>query len=334
MNDSALLPARPRGPRDTWIPRADEATPETTETADGAAPDPVRVQVERIVAVEDDVRYRAEVDAFLGEHRPQWRRIALRLCRTHSVAADTYADDVEAIVVETAWQLLERSREDVAFLRTMRSFLAVLVYTARPKVRSFVDHATAPASGMVAAQRRRRELARTRAELAALRGATPTVAEAVEATNSRLAEHRADVVRQGMVVTEADELVLRGALSFDEALDAGGLVDTPADPPLHAVEVPALVRSVVDAARGQGRVLGHVAALWMSEAAAGSGALPGHDTLVWVARTVGITRARAAEHIDRVRAIAADRLREMGIPDPVVACGDAEPPGRPPGVLR
>ncbi|MFC7879692.1 hypothetical protein [Isoptericola sp. NPDC057391] len=312
MNDSALLSTRPRGARDTWTPRADEEAP---AAVDGAVEDPVRTRVERIVAIQDDAAYRDEVSAFLGEHRAQWRRIAVRLCRTHSVPAAAYADDVEAIVVETAWRMLERARDDRAFLRTMRSFLAIVVYTARPQVRSFVDHATAPASGMVAAQRRRRELARTRAELAALRGATPTVAEAVQATNSRLAEHRSDVVRQGMVVTEADELVLRGALSFDEALDTGRLVDTPADPPLHPVEVPSLVRSVVDAATAQGRVLGHVAALWMAEASDGSGEPPGHDTLVWIARTAGITRARAAEHIDRVREIAAQRLRAMGIDD-------------------
>ena len=277
---------------------------------DATAPDDVRTQVERLVAA-DEARYRAEVSTFIAEHREQWRRVAAHLCRANSVRPADHLDDVEALVTETAWELIERSRRDVAFLRSMRSFMAILVYTARPRVRSFLDHATAPASGMVAAQRRRRELARTRSELAALRGTTPTVEEAVEAANQRLGARRADVVRQGMVVTAADELVLRGTLSFDEALDSVRHADA-ADCALHPVEAPALVRAVVDAASDEHPARGRVAALWMSEAY-GSGPLPGQDTVVWIARTLNLTRRATEAHIARVRELAADHVRARGI---------------------
>jgi hypothetical protein len=282
-------------------------------TEDLAGPDAVRREVERIIAIEDDARYRDEVSAFIADHRPHWRRMAAHLCRANAVPATQYLDDVDAIVTETAWEMLERSRREPGYLRTMRSFLAIVVYTARPRVRSFVDHATAPASGMVAAQRRRRELARTRSELAALRGAAPTVQEAVRATNERLGAQRADVVRQGMVVTEADELVMRGALPFDDALDADTHLDDDPDCVLHPVEVPALMRSVVDAARAENPACGRVAALWMSEAYGGGGPLPGQDTVVWISRTLGLPRRRTVAHIERVRELAVEQLRTMGI---------------------
>ncbi len=275
--------------------------------------DAVRAEVDRIVAIEDDARYHAEVSAFLAEHRPHWRRMAVHLCRANGVPPARFLDDVDAIVTATAWEMLERSRQDPGYLRTMRSFLAIVVYTARPKVRSFVDHATAPASGMVAAQRRRRELARTRSELAALRGTAPSVAEAVRATNERLGAHRADVVRQGMVVSAADELVMRGALPFDDALDADTHVDDDRDCVLHPVEVPALLQSVVDAARAEHPARGRVAALWMSEAYGGGGPLPGQDTVVWISRTLGLPRRRTLAHIERVRELAVEQLRTMGI---------------------
>ena len=278
-----------------------------------APADAVRSEVARIVVLGDDASYRTEVSAFIAGHRDHWRRIAARLCRTNSVQVAQHLEDVESIVVETVWEMLEKSRQDPAYLAGMRSFLAIVVYTARPKVRSFVDHATAPASGMVAAQRRRRELARTRAELAALRGTVPTVQEAVQATNDRLAAHRSDVVRQGMVVTEADELVLSGALCFDEALDSPGLVQDELDCVLHPVEAPTLVRSVVDAARAENPTRGKVAALWMAEAYDGGGPLPGQDTVVWISRTLGLPRRSTVAHIDRVRELAAARLRAMGI---------------------
>ncbi|MCA5895112.1 hypothetical protein LEP48_17415 [Isoptericola sp. NEAU-Y5] len=291
--------------------------------------DPVLAQVERIVAL-DDAAYPAALTEFLAAHRPHWRRIAARLCRTSSVPASQHLDDVEAIVAETVWEMIERSRREATFLATMRSFMAIVVYTARPKVRSFLDHATAPASGMVSAQRRRRELARTRAELAAVRGSTPSVTEAVRATNERLGAARADSARQGMVVSEADELVLRGTLSFDEALDSDQLVVTAPDGALHPLDVPVLLRQVVEAARAEHPVRGRVASLWMSEAY-GNGPIPGQDTVVWIARTLGLTRRAALSHVDRVREIAAERLRDMGIEaedDRATAAHVDAPPGR------
>lgn len=308
MNYQVALSTHPERVREAPVRAVEEPPAE-----DPTAPDSVRAEVERIVALEDDARYDAEVSAFIAAHRPHWRRIAAQLCRANGVPVTRYVDDVDAIVTETAWEMLERSRRDPGYLRTMRSFLAIVVYTARPRVRSFVDHASAPASGMVAAQRRRRELARTRSELAALRGTTPTVQEAVQATNARLGAQRADVVRQGMVVTEADELVLRGALPFDDALDADTHVDADPDCVLHPVEVPALLRSVVDAARAEHPARGRVAALWMSEAYGGGGPLPGQDTVVWISRTLGLPRRRTVAHIERVRELAVEHLRTMGI---------------------
>lgn len=277
-----------------------------------APTDSVRSEVAHIVSLTDEAQYGAEVSAFIARHQDHWRRIAARLCRTNSVPATQHLEDVESIVAETVWEMLERSRQDPTYLATMRSFLAIVVYTVRPRVRSFLDHATAPASGMVSAQRRRRELARTRSELAALRGTVPTVQEAVQATNDRLGARRADVARQGMVVTEADELVLASALAFDEALDSHRPVED-LDCALHAVEVPRLMRSVVDSARAENTARGKVAALWMSEAYGGGGPLPGQDTVVWISQTLGLPRRSTQAHIERTRELAAQHLRTMGI---------------------
>jgi hypothetical protein len=310
MNVRPPLGTYPVPVREARSPRAADESPFVD---DPDAPDAVRTEVERIVALCDEARYHAAVSSFIAGHRTHWRRIAVRLCRTNSVQATQHLEDVESIVTETVWEMLEKSRRDPNYLATMRSFLAIVVYTARPRVRSFVDHATAPASGMVSAQRRRRELARTRSELAALRGSLPTAEEAVQATNERLGATRADVVRQGMVVTVADELVLSGVLSFDEAIDSPDLVHDERDWVLHPVEAPHLVRSVVEAAGAEHSVRGRVAALWMSEAYGGAGPLPGQDTVVWISRTLGLPRRSTVAHIDRVRELAAQQLRAMGI---------------------
>ncbi len=310
-------------------PGATQVRPRRTSGERGEAngTDPIRAEIERLTALDDEA-YPAALTEFLALHRPHWRNVAARLCRTSSVPTSQHVDDVEAIVTETVWELLERSRREPTFLATMRSFLAIVVFTARPRVRSFLDHATAPASGMVSAQRRRRELARTRAELAAVRGTTPSVKDAVAATNERLSATRADAARQGMVVSEADELVLRGTLSFDESLDSDQLVVTAPDGVLHPLDVPLLLRRVVEVARAEHRVRGRVAALWMTDAY-GNGPIPGQDTIVWIARTLGITRRTALAHVERVREIAAEHLRDMGIE---AACDlDTKPVDAPPG---
>ena len=139
MTDRTLLDPRPQRARDARPVRAVDEGPQEDDD-----PGALRDEVARVVAFEADARGRAAEAARRAAHAPQWRRIAARLCRTNSVPAAQHLDDVAAIVVETAWEMLERSRRDPAYLRSMRSFLAIVVYTARPRVRSFLAPAPAP----------------------------------------------------------------------------------------------------------------------------------------------------------------------------------------------
>lgn len=271
----------------------------------------LRAEVERIVTLADAAEYRRQAETFLARHRGLWRRIAAHLCRANSVRRTDYLDDVESHVMVAAWEMLEAARQDAGLLGSMRSFPAVVHFHARPRVRSFLDRATAPASGMVGAQRRRRELQRTRAELAALRGREPTTAEVVDTTNERLAATRKDPARQGMVVSRSDALALRGALSFDETLDSQQPARTEPDFVLHPVEGRELVASVVRAARAEDRTLGQVAALWLGEAYA-SGP-PDRDTVRWIAGRLGLTRRQTLRHVERVRRLGVTHLAGIGV---------------------
>lgn len=278
--------------------------------------DPMLDEVEHIVTIEDEDAYLAAAQDFIGRNMSLWRRIASHLCKNNSVRRVDYLEDVESHVMEVVWEMLERSRLDIGYLLSMRSFPAIVVFNARPKVRSFLDHATAPAAGMVGAQRRRREIQRTRSEMAAMRGEEPSLREVIDATNARLAATRKNPTRQGMVVSAEDDLVFRGAMSFDEAIDSDmGPVDFGSDFILHPAEGPVLVRTVVQMAKDEDPALGRVAELWMTEAYSEGGPPPGQDTVSWIAKSLGITRKRTAEHIARVRELGVEYLARMGITD-------------------
>ncbi|MGN0112815.1 MAG: hypothetical protein ACI38P_14240, partial [Cellulosimicrobium funkei] len=71
MTDRTLLDPRPQRARDARPVRAVDEGPQEDDD-----PGALRDEVARVVAIEDDDRYRAEVSALLAAHATQWRRIA------------------------------------------------------------------------------------------------------------------------------------------------------------------------------------------------------------------------------------------------------------------
>lgn len=273
-----------------------------------------RDEIRRIVSEPDQARFDYLVADFLASRDKQFNRIAGSLCRSNSVRRTDYLEVVKSLVAEMCWQMIVWAREDETYLDRVDSWEAILVYNVRPKVRSEIDHQRSPASGMVSAQRRYRELARTRSELTSARGERPSVKETVEETNRRLHATRKDPVRQGMVVTELDELAARGAAPFDETLDSVvHQVDFAENYILHPAEGPVLVRTVVELAAEHSELCGQVAEMWMGEAYTSGGPPPGTDTASWIAKELGLTRAQTSSHIATVRELAMDYLAGIGI---------------------
>lgn len=285
---------------------------------DPRVPRDTREDVRHIISAGTADQYDARLYAFLAGRDRLYRRIGSGFLRNNSARAE-HLEDVMAIVREVEWWMVGQALQDDTYLDRVQSWEAILRFNARPKVRSHLDHVRSPASGMVSAQRRFREIQRTRNEIRNARGvgdSEMSTGEVIRLTNERLAATRSDPTRQGMVVSAADVAASRESLSFDDTLGTAPTVphvDSPDDCILHPAEGPVLVATVIERAYEVSLECGEVARMWMEDAYSSGGPPPATDTIAWIARGLGLRRDVVDAHVDVIRAIAVNYLRTIGI---------------------
>ncbi|MPV50150.1 hypothetical protein GCG21_09055 [Pseudactinotalea sp. HY160] len=262
-------------------------------------------------------RDRAVTD-FIVARGPLFDRWTKNLCRINSVPATTYGDDVRAIVAEAAWDLLATAIDDPASLEAIATWEAICYRSARSRVRTFIDKAAAPASGMTTARRRHREAQRSRSELRAALGREPGTHEVIEHANGRLS-HLSNQANQGMVIT-SDDLQLPGQVPDpDLAMEHHSHVDYAEDYVLHPLEGRALVQRIIDTCNEQDELIGQVARLWVQDVYSTGRQAEGGDTVTHIGKALSIARPRVHELIDEIRLISIALLTELGIDGPETA---------------
>src|SRR5699024_4207311 len=179
-----------------------------------------------------------------------------------------------------------------------------LYVTARTRVRSHIDHAEAPASGMVAARRRGREVHKTLDAYYRQGRPEPPARQVVADTNTRLQARLGDTRRQGMVVTEADLT----------ALAAPAPVEPRLHDPRHAdVAEQVAVRHTASVVVRRARRLhpdGDRAARILLQEAAQNARINQTHLARTIARSLGTTWRQAARLTRRIHEIAKQELAD------------------------
>lgn len=253
-----------------------------------------------------------QVESFIRARLRVFRRQARSLCRVNSVPVAKWGEDVEAIVAEAAWDLISRMINDPDALSSVITWEAILFRHARVRVRSFIDHAVSPASGMVTAHRRHRETERSRSVLRSELGREPSDEEIVATTNARVAA-LPNAAYQGRTVTSADLSVPGPAAELDEELAGETHVDFAEDYVIHPAEGRQFVADVIQAALEHDPDTGRVASLWMGDVYASGGLPEGTDTITHICRQLGLTRAKVRDHIASIRILGIELLYEIGV---------------------
>lgn len=264
-------------------------------------------ELRAIAADSDGATQSAAVDELLRGCKPLFARYARALCRSNSVPATRYLDDIEALVAAEAWELITEAIADPDILDDIPTFEARLFVRVRPKVRSFVDRFESPASGMVAARRRVREVAKTRSQLRRA-GVEPKIETVIAETNARLRRTRKDAERQGMLVDVS---------TFIEAAPA-----TPVNEYTARVPAPSasdvlfrqVVEATLDATRAMGSKTEWAATLFLTELQ-GTGTADAPDMARHVAKELRIRTADASALLGVVRAQLAKQMYQAGILD-------------------
>lgn len=262
-------------------------------------------QIRAIAATPDRAAREGAITAFISARYPALRRQARRLCSVNAVPASTYLDDVLQIVLEAAWRLLRSLAEDPAQIESLPSFEQRVWVTARPLVRSELDKAKSPASGMVSVQRRAREVRRTQLEMMSRGHSAPTVEEVITATNDRLRALRADAARQGLLVTAADITAAEAPAALDSPDAADRHVAA------HDPTATDMARRVLSATRKVDEETYRTARIYVKEALGPSD--PNRpDVTRLVAADLKVNPRRARTLIRRVVEIARAELRASG----------------------
>lgn len=262
-------------------------------------------EVRAIAALPDKARRERAVEAFVAARTPMFRRHARRLCSINGVSAPRYLDDVLQIVLESAWNVLRGLVENPAGLDSMPSFEGRVWMVSRPLVRSELDKAKSPASGMVGAQRRAREVRRTQLQMLSRGHSNPTTSEVITATNERLTELRADAARQGLLVTAEDVTVSVAPMSLDDSEVASCRVES------HDATAADMARKVLVAARREDDLTYHAARIYVTEAL-GPQDPNKPDVTRLVAQELGVPPRRARAIIRRVLQVAQEELKAGG----------------------
>ncbi|MGC0252643.1 hypothetical protein [Pseudactinotalea sp. Z1748] len=252
------------------------------------------------------------VEQFIAARLPLFNRYARSLCRTNSVPANDYLEDITAIVAEVAWEMIREALQDPGHLSKYMTWEAIHFRRARSKVRSYVDRTKTPASGMTTVMRRYREVQRTRSLLRGELDREPSDPEVVAETNKRLS-HLKDAAYQGMHITSAD-LQMPGQVGDpDIALESHKVVDYAEDYILHPTEGATVVRQTITAAREHHPTTGRVAELWMGDVYAEGGPGEGTDTVTHICHVLALSRPAVQGHISQVRQLAVGVLAGMGV---------------------
>ena len=259
----------------------------------------------QIAAHTDPTTRGKQLDRLLVDLLPVLGKHAKALCRINGVNPATHFDDVHQLVLEVAWKTITGLVNNPAKIADLPSLEQRLWVSARPVVRSEMDKAKSPASGMVAAQRRRREYLRTELELFGSGTHSPTVEQVVATTNQRLRRLRKDPAREGLLVSVHDVTHTEPAAHVDSTS-----VKVPDVAPDHAVASDMADR-ILTATRAEGELI-HKAAAVLVAAAAGSRqhtpAQAARDISVQLGVGLGTARQLAA----KVRTCAAAALAGAG----------------------
>lgn len=262
-------------------------------------------RVRAILAETNAAAQQRAIEQLIVDYTPLFRRQARRLCSANSVPAATYLDDVLQLVLESAWQVLRGLVEDPSRLDDLVSVEARVYVVARPLVRSELDKAKSPASGMVSVQRRAREVRRTQLEMMSRGHSAPTVEEVITATNDRLRALRADAARQGLLVTAADITAAEAPAALDSPDAADRHVAA------HDPTATDMARRVLSATRKVDEETYRTARIYVKEALGPSD--PNRpDVTRLVAEDLKVNPRRARTLIRRVVEIARAELRASG----------------------
>ncbi|MGC0252659.1 hypothetical protein [Pseudactinotalea sp. Z1748] len=261
---------------------------------------------------EDEEHRRSEgLREIFADLMPALRRQARGLCRINGVSFADNGEDVYQMVLEVAWKTMTDLLNNPAKLEQVPSLEQRLWVAARPVVRSEMDKAKSPASGMVSVQRRRREYQRTVLEMMGLGYQTPSVDEVLVATNQRLARLCTDAARQGMVVTARDVA----------STEVPANVDTSAVVVGDTAEGEAIATDMADrilaATKAAGELPHRAAAVLIGQAVGPCGDTSA-QTVRLIGEQLGVSASRAKGLLACVRQCAEDALRASGYSSPAI----------------
>lgn len=247
------------------------------------------------------------VDELLAELKPVIDRQARHLCHINRVPPSSYFDDVRQLVAIEAWKTIEEAGNG-AFgdCGPVPSIEQRMYVRARPKVRSLIDHLAAPASGMVAARRRAREIQRTIDEFDS-DGRQVKLGEVIKETNARLQSLVKDAARQSMVVGTDDFYAHTPATELGAVHTNGREVDLDTVTAIGQATQRVLARARAIAPGGS-----VAARIYLSEAA-GPSDPAATDAMRYLARALGVRVNHARRIAGQVRRLAQEELTAVGL---------------------
>ncbi|MGL5827738.1 MAG: hypothetical protein ACRCYU_23460 [Nocardioides sp.] len=235
-------------------------------------------------------------EAFLKSIDPHIRSVAGRLCVHYRVDRNTWLDDFASLGRQTAWSLIEEMVEHPDRLDEAVALGGLLDFRIRSTVSAFVDSSAGfnSMAGSAGASRRRRELRKTRDALLTELHREPSNIEVVKATNDRLAQTRADIVRQGMYCRPED---LLDPTTIDIANGHDIAATEAAETLLDPVDAERLVSLAIRRCSEISTVTADVARLWCADA------LTGVPNAVRIGRELGLSRSASYATVAVVRGV-------------------------------
>lgn len=219
--------------------------------------------VSAIVAAEEGYERDSLIQDLFTEARRDFALMAARFCRLFRVDRNTWADECLSIIHEIAFLMIQEAIADPKFADKIQRFLGLVQYRSKSRIAQFFESSagTNPASGMNSMRRRRTELEKDRARMAAELGREPSRQEVVDATNERMRRQRKDAERQGMIASVAD-FDLHYTEDIVDHHDRAAEDDNESGKYLDRVDIQNALSKTVRLAFEVGHELGTVAQAW------------------------------------------------------------------------